>query len=107
MEFCQHQSAPLKPVVTITSSTKLHQLAMLERAYLPFILLDIPEDFLRQDPSVWPSDPSYQRMLRFVKNYRLINDVAEHYVQLATDLNERITKNEEQRQSLYHTVEHQ
>ena len=99
--------APTRPLVQITSSTKLHQLAKSERAYLPFLLLNVSEEFLHDDPSKWASDPDFQRLKGFVQNYRLVNDVAEHFVQLATDFNEKITRNEEQRQFLYHTVENE
>ena len=99
--------APLKPVVPITSSVQLHQLAKSPRAHLPFLLLEASEDFLHLDPSEWSSEPGFQRIQNFVKNYRVVNDVAEHFVQVATDYNNKITRNETQRQHLYATVENQ
>ena len=99
--------APLKPAVTIDDKTKLPQLAKGPRTYLPFLLLNLDSSFLNLHPNEWFSDESFQRLQRFTKNFRVVNDVAEHAVQLATDYNELITRNEEQRQFLYVTVNKQ
>ena len=99
--------APLKPLVPINGSTELQHLANSERSHLAFLLLGVSVEFLREDPEEWPNYASFQRLVEFVKNYQLVNDNAEHAVQLATDYNEKVTKNETQRQYLYHTVEQQ
>ena len=99
--------APLKPAVTIDDKTKLPQLAQGPRTYLPFLLLDLDSSFLTSHPNDWHANESFQRLKRFTKNFRVVNDVAEHAVQLATDYNELITRNEEQRQYLYASVNRQ
>ena len=45
---------------------------------------DASKGFLHDDPAQWPTHASYQRLVGFVRNYRLANDIAEHFVQLAT-----------------------
>ena len=101
------EPAPLVPLVPINAGAELPQLAPSERAHLPFKLLYVSEDFLHLDPTDWPNDPSYQRVAEFVKNFRVVNDLAENAVQLATDYNEKVTRNETQRQCLYLTVQQQ
>ena len=75
------QPAPLKPAVEITRETELHELAQGERIFLVFQLLHLDHSFLRKDASSWSEEPAFQRLSKFVKNFRVMNDVAEHTIQ--------------------------
>ena len=101
------QPAPTKPLVPINSLTELPMLAQSERVHLPFKLLGVSKEFLHLEPTEWANDSSYQRIAKFVQRYIIVNDVAENAIQLATDFNEKVTRNETQRQYLYHTVKQQ
>ena len=96
--------APPKPIVPITSSTTLDALVKSPRVHLLFHLLTIDESFLAEDPKAWGDDPEYQKLERYVRNVRVVNDCAENAIQLASDLNNKVTKDESQRRFLYHTV---
>ena len=98
---------PLKPAVDIKATTKLYELAKGPRVYLPFLLLDLNSSFLASHPNEWHSFESYHRLREFTKNFRVVNDCAEHTVQQASDYNELITQTEEQRQYLYVSVSKQ
>ena len=50
--------------------------------------------FLAKDPSAWAEEVVYQRLSKFVKNLKVVNDVAEHAIQMATDYAGKITKDE-------------
>ena len=93
--------APPKPSVPITATTQLHELATGPRVYLPFHLLGISAEFLTKDQKDWETDSDFERLSEFARNFRVVNDVVEHSVQLATDYNELITRDEMQRQCLY------
>ena len=99
--------APLVPVVEITAATQLHQLASGSRVHLIFHLFDINPSFLSKDPLSWKDDAGYGQLWEYVSNLRVVNDVIENAVQLASDYNEKITKNDEQRKFLYQTVAQQ
>ena len=93
--------APPKPAVPINAETQLHELARSPRAYLAFHLLNIDAGFLTKDPSDWENDASFSRLASFARNFKVVNDAAEHAIQLTSDYNELITKDEDQRQCLY------
>ena len=95
------------PAVPVTASTQLHHLARGERVDLPFTLLRIGHSFLENEPSEWASSADFQKLKEFVHHFKTVNDCAEHAVQLATDFNEQITKNPEQRKYLYAQVTQQ
>ena len=101
------ESAPLKPVVEISSATSLAELVRSPRVNLIFQLLNIDRSILSKDVSEWEDDSHFQKLARYVRNLRVVNDVAENAIQLATDFRESVTRNEEQRQYLYHTVANQ
>ena len=48
----------------------------------------------------WPTDPDFCAMREFVRNFRVVNDVAENAIQMVTDYTEKITKSETQRKFL-------
>ena len=99
--------APLKPAVPIDDKTKLPQLVQGPSTCLPFLLLNLDSSFLTSHPNDWHANESFQRLQRFTKNFRVVDNVAEHAVQLATEYNELITRDEEQRQYLYVSVNRQ
>ena len=101
------QPAQLKPAVVITHKTELHELAQGDRVFLLFQSINIDRSFLAKDPSVWGEEVGFQRLSKFVKNVKVVNDVAEHAIQMATDYNQKITKDETQRQYLYATISQQ
>ena len=88
----------------VTPETELHELAQGERVFLVFQILHLDHSFLQRDPTSWNEESSFQRLAKFVKNFRVVNDVAEHAIQLVTDYNEKVTRSEIQRQYLYATV---
>ena len=98
-----------KPAVELTAKTELHQLAKGPRVYLIFHLIGIqdPRPFLKKEPREWELDPDFQKLREFVSNLKVVNDCAERAVQLATDFNEKITKNPDQMTYLYSTVNQQ
>ena len=52
------------------------------------------QSFLAKDPSAWAEEVVYQRLTKFVKNLKVVNDVAEHAIQIVTDYAGKITKDE-------------
>ncbi|XP_050714934.1 uncharacterized protein LOC126997731 [Eriocheir sinensis] len=70
-----------------------------------FNILHVNEDFLQKDPLEWAADQKYQRSLDLVKSVRVVNDLAERGVALMTELNDSLTKSEEQKQFLFQVVE--
>ena len=95
------------PAVPVTASTQLHELACGERVYLPFALLRLGHSFLKKEVSEWALSDDFKKLTEFVRHFKTVNDCAEHAVQLATDFNEQITKNPEQRKYLYAQVTQQ
>lgn len=64
----------------------------------------IPEDFLRSDPSKWPTNDGYLEAKQMLSTLEVVNDYAERYVKLMEDYNRSITKDEETMQFLLLTV---
>lgn len=62
------------------------------------------KDFLKFDPSSWPSNECYLKNKQIVNCFRVVNDVSERAVKLATDYNNKLTENEEQKQFLLQVV---
>ncbi|KAF0746657.1 Uncharacterized protein FWK35_00037507 [Aphis craccivora] len=60
-----------------------------------FERFNIATDFLNQNPEEWYKNVNYQKV---------VNDAAERGVKLITDFNDKITKDEEQKQFLMQTV---
>lgn len=63
-----------------------------------FVRFGISQDFLYIDPALWSESESYQNALKIVNNLKVVNDVAERGVQLFTEFNQLITKDEDQKQ---------
>ena len=64
------------------------------QSFLLFQSFKIDQSFLAKDPSAWAEEDRYQGLSKFVKNLKVINDMAEHAIQMATDYAGKITKDE-------------
>ena len=71
-----------------------------------FDALSLPHDFLTSSPDTWIERDDYNAARQTVRAMRVVNDCAERAVKLATDFNEVLTKNEDQRHLLYQVVEY-
>lgn len=60
--------------------------------------------FLNEDPLKWANNEDYNKALLVLKNIPVINDVAERGVKLIEDYNNKITKDESQKQYLLQVV---
>ena len=60
--------------------------------------------FLSSDPERWQYDDTFLELQRAAVNLKVVNDVAERGVKLATDFNNALTKDEEQKQFLLQAV---
>ena len=96
-----------KPVMAITNTTQIHELAQGARVNLVFQHLQLNPKFLLLHPAEWQNDESFQQLQLFINNLRVTNVCAEHAVQLASTFAGKITRNEEQKQYLYATVKKQ
>ena len=75
--------------------------------FLLFQSLKIDRSFLAKDPSAWAEEVRYQGLSNFVKNLKVVNDVAEHAIQIVTNYAGKITKDEHQLQYLLATIAQQ
>lgn len=64
----------------------------------------INTDFLKLDPSTWRSNEDFQKSIVLLKKIPVINDVAERGVKLIEEYNDKITKDESQKQYLLQVV---
>ncbi|KAL4119640.1 hypothetical protein QTP88_012435 [Uroleucon formosanum] len=64
----------------------------------------INTDFLKLDPSTWRSNEDFQKSIVLLKKIPVINDVAERDVKLIEEYNDKITKDESQKQYLLQVV---
>lgn len=69
-----------------------------------FARFTIATDFLNQNPEEWYKNVNYQKGISVLSQIKVVNDAAERGVKLITDFNDKITKDEEQKQFLMHTV---
>jgi len=60
--------------------------------------------FLNEDPLYWDNNEDYNKALLVLKNISVINDVSEKGVKLIEDYNNKITKDEPQKQYLLQVV---
>lgn len=77
-----------------------------ERSRNLFTALKLDTSFLSVDPTEWKDRPDFSSALQTVKALRVVNDCAERAVKLATDFNQALTRDEEQRQLLFQVVEY-
>ena len=71
-----------------------------------FDALKLSRNFLDVDPELWPGHPEYEQACETINSLKVINDCAERAVKLATDFNEVLTCDENERQIIYQVVEH-
>jgi len=69
-----------------------------------FERFNIATDFLNQNPEEWYKNVNYQKGISVLSQVKVVNDAAERGVKLITDFNDKITKDEEQKQFLIQTV---
>lgn len=70
-----------------------------------FQRFNIGTGFFALDPSLWSKNDGYIKGLGIVNHLTVINDVAERGVHLIEEYNEKLTKNERQKQFLMQIVE--
>ena len=70
-----------------------------------FSILQLDSSFLSEEISKCSQLESYQKSLETVQALKVVNDSAERAIALATDFNTSATKQEEQKQFLFQTVE--
>ncbi|CAI6372613.1 unnamed protein product [Macrosiphum euphorbiae] len=66
----------------------------------------INTEFLKIDPSSWQNNENYKKAAAIIKNIPVVNDVAERGVKLIEEYNDKITKDESQKQYLLQVVYH-
>ena len=71
-----------------------------------FDALRLSQEFLTAPVDTWRERADYNAACKTVRAMKVVNDCAERAVKLATDFNEVLTKNDEQRQLLYQVVEY-
>ena len=76
------------------------------RTFNLFNALSLPREFLTAEIDTWVKRNDFKIASKTVRSFMVINDASERAIKLATDFNQVPTKNEEQRQLLYHVVEH-
>lgn len=63
-----------------------------------FTRFKIACDFLKIDPAEWKNNLEYKNARDIISSIKVVNDTAERNVKLMEDFNQKITKNEEQKQ---------
>lgn len=71
-----------------------------------FTRFDISTDFLYDDPLNWSFREDYQKGKKIVSSLKSVNDTAERGVKLMQEYNDKLTKNEDQKQFLLQVVSH-
>jgi hypothetical protein len=95
---------PIFPQLSTSSPTYLSSLIGTNSWQL-FRLLRVDNSWMNLPPMQWVTDAAYDEAAVFVHNCKVVNDMAERAVKLATDFAGTITKDEIQRQYLLQTVE--
>lgn len=65
-----------------------------------FSRFKISSEFLNIDPAEWKNNLEYNNAREIISSIKVVNDTAERNVKLMEDFNQKITKNEEQKQFL-------
>lgn len=65
-----------------------------------------PHDFLHINVQQWNTNETYIRAKLKVDRMLIVNDVAERAIALVSNFNEKLTKNEGEKQLLFQVVEH-
>ena len=74
-------------------------------SWLLFSLIDIYPNFLGLPFDGWNHDESYCKIMSFVSQVKVVNDLAEHGIKLISDFNKSINNDESQKQYLLQVVE--
>jgi hypothetical protein len=69
-----------------------------------FVILDLSQDFLNEDPYTWESNTAYIAAEEIAKNLSVTNDTAERGVALMNEYNGLLSKTEEQTQFILQVV---
>lgn len=69
-----------------------------------FKRFNICTDFLKTDPTSWENNEHYLQGANICRNIKVVNDISERFVQLFTDYNLILTKDESQKQYLLQVV---
>ena len=64
----------------------------------------IETDFLEQNPANWYINENYQKGISVLNHIKVVNDAAERGIKFISNFNEKITKDEDQKQFLLQTV---
>lgn len=75
-----------------------------KRTLIFFNKLNISTDFLKEDPSKWNFNEKYNDAKKMDRCIKVVNDVSERAVQLITEYNNVLTKNETEKQYILHVV---
>ncbi|XP_050065848.1 uncharacterized protein LOC126554890 [Aphis gossypii] len=70
-----------------------------------FDRFNIPKDFLEVHPKNWNDLEGYQKGKEIIESLRVVNDTAERGVKLMEEFNDKLTKNEDQKQFVLQTVQ--
>jgi len=70
-----------------------------------FVMLAIPQDFHKEDSSIWVNIDTYLAGQKKVKALKVVNDAAERGIALITSFNNVLTNQEDQKQFLLQIVE--
>src|SRR6218665_249889 len=70
-----------------------------------FDALQLDTSFFEEDVENWPLIESYQNAKKTVQAMKVVDDCAERAIALTTTFNSSLTKHDEQKQSLFQTVE--
>ena len=76
-----------------------------EQSSILFKITGSNYDWLKENPILWSSNESYNKMESFVKDMKVINDPAERAIKLMSDYTDRIVNDEEQKQFLIQSIE--
>lgn len=65
-----------------------------------FSWFNISSDFLQVDPLEWENNDNYKKARSVLISLKVVNDTAERDIKLMEEFNQKITKNEDQKQFL-------
>jgi hypothetical protein len=89
---------------TITAGKELSDFVSVNTRML-FVSLDLNQDFLKEDPSIWDTNNDYIRGQTLVRKLKVVNDPAERGVALCHSFNAVLSNQEEQKQFLLQVIE--
>uniref|UniRef100_A0A2S2PCY9 Uncharacterized protein n=1 Tax=Schizaphis graminum TaxID=13262 RepID=A0A2S2PCY9_SCHGA len=98
---------PLRRITVETTAVQTVQLSdfVSKNSLILFKALDIPQDFLNQNPDTWENHKDFIDGCKRVQHLKVVNDAAERGISLIQTFNGIITNQEEQKQYLLQVVE--